>query len=241
MMMDKWTDQLSAYIDGDLSSAETEALEAHLMECAECGRALVQLRAVVARAGQVIDRPPETDLWPEIRARMAQPVADSVDAVTPHRRRRISFSVPQLAAASVALMLLSAGTVYMMVNREVAPIAQAPVEAATQAGAQNTPAQPATITKNVQPANVKSVAAENYTVAINDLEAALETGRTSLDTGTVRVLEKNLRTIDAAIAEARNALGRDPGNPYLNRYLDQTMQRKIQLLRRATGILRAQT
>jgi hypothetical protein len=120
---------------------------------------------------------------------------------------------------------MSAGTVFMMMQRNAQPVAQAPVP-----GAQ----RPA----NILPARVT---AENYETAIDELESALASGRSSLDTTTVRVLEKNLRTIDVAIAEARQALTRDPGNPYLNQYLDKTMQRKVQLLRRATGILRAQT
>jgi len=93
----------------------------------------------------------------------------------------------------------------------------------------------------ITPVRVESPAAANYNVAINEMAAALQTGRAQLDSSTVRVLETNLRAIDSAINEARNALARDPGNPYLNRYLDETMQKKIQLLRRATEVVRAQT
>ncbi|MGQ0815723.1 MAG: zf-HC2 domain-containing protein [Gemmatimonadota bacterium] len=231
--MDKWTDRLSDYIDDELSESEVVALEVHLLECADCGRTLQELRAVVARAGRVIDRPPENDLWPAIADRLAQP--DAVPGYMPAQadaRRRISLSMFQLAAASIVLMIMSAGTMYLLVNRNDVSIAQV------------TPATDAPVTTDeavTTPLMVKSPAAENYDVAIDELEAALANGRTSLDSATVRVLENNLRTIDVAISEARQALGRDPANPYLNRYLDQTMQRKIQLLRRATGILRAQT
>lgn len=222
-MTDKWTERLSEYIDGGLTREENEALEAHLMTCADCGRTVAELRAVVARAGQVIDRPPENDLWPGVASRIAE-TPDTVDIVTPHTRRRFSFSMPQLAAASVVLVLLSSGTVFMMMQRNAQPVAQAP--ATTQQRG------------TVIPANTT---AENYDTAIEELERTLASGRSELDTATVRVLEKNLRTIDVAIAEARQALGRDPGNTYLNRYLDKTMQRKVQLLRRATRILRAHT
>lgn len=234
-MNDKWTDRLSEYLDGELALDEREALEAHLMECADCSRTLDELRVVVARAAQVIDRPPAADLWAGIAARLNEE-PESV-GVAPGRRR-ISFSVPQLAAASVALMLMSAGTMYMMVNRAGEPATQVAQQATTSPETR----APVTTDQAVQtPVNVKSPAAENYTAAINEMEEALSTGRSSLDTTTVRVLETNLRAIDTAINEARLALSRDPGNAYLNRYLDQTMQRKIQLLRRATGILRAQT
>src|SRR5687768_2318020 len=197
MMIDTWMDRLSEYIDGDLTTEEAEALEAHLLECADCGRALRELRAVVARAAQVIDRPPANDLWQGIAARIAE-TSQEID--TP-AKRRLSFSIPQLAAASVALMLMSAGTMYLMVNDREQPAGQSVAVR---------PASPGAVT------SVGARAAVNYSGAIDELEEALENGRTQLDTSTVRVLETNLRAIDVAIADARQALSRDPDNQYLN-------------------------
>lgn len=227
-MTDKWTEQLSDYLDGELPAAQAEALEAHLLECVDCGRTLHELRAVVARAGQVIDREPPQDLWPAIAARIAMaPHETATDLATSRGRRRFSFSVPQLAAASVALMLMSAGTMYvMMQDNQAAPMAVA--EPAAQ--------QPA-------PAGSASVRAvtRNYDAAVQELETVLERNRNQLDSTTVRVLEQNLAIIDRAIADARAALGQEPANPYLSRYLDQTMQKKVQLLQRATSVMRAET
>jgi hypothetical protein len=231
MHTDNWTARLSEYIDGELSQSETEAFEAHLLECADCGRTLHELRAVVARAAHVIDRPPENDLWQGIAARIAQP-----DTTVMRGKRRLSFSLSQAVAAGVALMLLSGGTMYLYMTRSATP------QVASQTVAPASSPGPVTTDQAVtRPVAVESPAAANYNVAIDELEGALRDGRSRLDTATVRVLEANLRTIDSAIAEASAALGRDPGNPYLNRYLDETVQKKIQLLRRATGILRAQT
>lgn len=224
--MDKWTDRLSEYIDGELTPADREALESHLMTCAECGRTLQQLRTVVARAGQVIDREPAHDLWPGIAARIATVGIDTERSVaTSSIRRRVSFSIPQLAAAAIALMVMSAGSVYMMLDlRERSPFTQAP------AAPQPTAAQ----------VSVRAVT-HKYDAAVEELQAVLANNRGQLDTATVRVLEQNLATIDRAITEARNALGQEPANPYLSKYLDAAMQRKVQLLRRATGVMRAQT
>ena len=227
-MMDKWTDKLSEYIDGELPAAEAEALEAHLMECAECGRTLHELRAVVTRAGQVIDREPGHDLWQGIAARIAVAEAEpeTVLATSPGKRR-FSFSGMQLAAASVALMLMSAGTMYLVMGRE----GEAPmVAAAPQTAPQPTAAQ----------VSARAVT-RNYDTAVNELELVLERNRDQLDTATVRVLEQNLAIIDRAIIDARAALGQEPANPYLTRYLDQAMQKKVQLLKRATSVMRAQT
>jgi anti-sigma factor RsiW len=236
--MDNWTDRLSEYIDGELTQDEAEQLEAHLLECLDCGHTLGQLQAVVGRAAQVIDRPPHADLWPAIAASIAE---QKTIRTTP---RRVSFSVPQLAAASVVLMLLSGGSMYLMLSRQ----ADAPVVAATEqtqapATSRQVAARAPVTTREVieRPAPVESPAADNYSVAITEMEQALAVSRTQLDTATVRIIESNLKAIDTAINEARLALARDPGNSYLNRYLDQTMQKKVQLLRRATGIIRAQT
>lgn len=226
-MTDKWTDRLTDYIDGELPLSEREALEAHLMECPECGRTLQQLRAVVARAEQVIDREPEHDLWAGIATRIATVQKDTDDEVPITHKRRITFSVPQLAAASVALMLMSAGTMYLMVGQQAAP----------QVAAAQTQAAP---TAQAAPASVRAVT-RNYDAAVQELETALERNRSQLDTATVRILEYNLAIIDRAITDARAALGQEPANPYLSRYLDEAMQRKVQLLRRATSVMRAQT
>ena len=75
-----------------------------------------------------------------------------------------------------------------------------------------------------------------YTAAVQSLESALEQQRDQLDPVTVAIVEENLRTIDAAITEARAALAQDPGNLYLNQHLENTVKKKIQLLRRATAL-----
>jgi anti-sigma factor RsiW len=225
-MTDKWTDRLSEYLDGELTSAETESLEDHLMTCAECGRTLQQLRAVVTRAGNVIDREPSGDLWSGIAARIAvaEPETDTIVA-TSRGRRRVSFSIPQLAAASIVLMLTSAGTMYLLTQRNET---NAPISVSA----------PAPV-----PAGAASIHAvtRNYDSAVHELETVLERNRDQLDTATVRVLQQNLAIIDRAITEARAALGQEPANQYLSRYLDEAMQKKVQLLRRATSVMRSQT
>ena len=67
---DQWTDKLSDYIDDELAPDERAALEAHLATCRECSATLDELRAVVARAGALLPRPPEADLWPGIAPRL---------------------------------------------------------------------------------------------------------------------------------------------------------------------------
>jgi hypothetical protein len=86
-------------------------------------------------------------------------------------------------------------------------------------------------------ANRSSVAGQRYAAAVADLERVLDQGRGRLDTTTVRVIERNLATIDSAIAQAQRAVAADSANVYLNSHLAETRQRKLELLRRAAALV----
>ncbi|HEX2095227.1 MAG TPA: zf-HC2 domain-containing protein [Longimicrobiaceae bacterium] len=115
-MSDRWTDRLSEYLDGELGPEERRELEAHLEECTECAEILDDLRRVIESAASLGDREPEKELWRGIeeRIRREPPEIQVVTLFdTKRERRRISFSVPQLLAASIVLAVLSAGSVWM--------------------------------------------------------------------------------------------------------------------------------
>lgn len=226
-----WQDRLSEYLDGELDEAERSALEAHLEVCGECRETLQELRAVVALARSLEDRPPAVDLWPAIAERIGGGARDAtvVDASAwrPMRTRRVTLSIPQLAAAAIAIMLLSGATVWLAMSWSGVGSAEPVVASSGPA------AGPVSLTAHGL--------GPGYDQAVAELERILEEGRDSLDPATVEVLETNLRIIDQAIEEARLALERDPMNVYLNRHLADNMIRKLQLLRRASEIVRAQT
>jgi anti-sigma factor RsiW len=216
-MHDSWQDRLSEYVDDELNADDRSALESHLTECARCRASVAELRQVVQRAGALADRAPDRDLWPDIAGRLER--AGSVVDIASRRPapRRVSFSVPQLVAAAVVLMAVSAGAVWLTMTSRSGP---------GEGGAPG--AGPAMV--------AMAASAPEYDAAIAELEQELAARRSRLDSGTVAVLEENLRIIDDAIEEARRALERDPGNTYLNQHLAQTMWGKVRLLRRATGL-----
>ncbi len=247
-----WMERLSEYLDGELSGAETEALEAHLALCGECRAVLEELHAVVAVAGSLTDRPPERDLWPGIAERIAVETragaqagpqtgpqtetsdASGIDFGERRRRRaiRLTFSLPQLAAAAVALMVLSGASVWFALagsgDEGGRPVAERTVE-------------PTSAERPSATRFVLDDAVPGYDQAVAELEQALRDGRDRLAPETVEVLEENLAIIDRAIEEARQAVVRDPGNVYLNNHLAESMKRKLQFLRRVGSIVRAQT
>jgi len=210
-------DRLSAYVDGDLAAEDLASVEAHVADCGECRDAVQDLRRLVARARALEDRPPETDLWPGIAERIGAQRAGVVAVAS--RRRRFAFSVPQLAAAGVALSLLSAGGA-ITATRLVTP-------------------RPAEVAASLEGGVLPLLAAASYDVAIRDLETILAARRDDLDSATVRALEASIAVIDQAIAQARAALARDPNDLYLNGHLQSTLDRKLDVLRRAAMLPRA--
>lgn len=226
-MSDQWTDRLSEYLDGELGAADAAALGAHLASCALCRATLGELRGVVSRARGLGDRAPARDLWPGIATRIGVAAgAGPVSGLAAWRaRRRFSFTLPELAAASIALALLAGAGAWLLVR----PGARAPATTAPSA-------TPPTLVSAAGSAGDR-----RYATEVADLERAVERGRGRLDTTTVRVIEKNLRIIDRAIRDAQSALAADPANAYLNLHLAQEMRRKLELLRQAATLTSARS
>jgi anti-sigma factor RsiW len=216
-------ERLSAYLDGELSGEALAAAEAHVVSCDECRAAADDLRRIARRAQSLDDRPPEHDLWAGIAARLSAGAQPQVIPLA-SRRRRLAFSIPQLAAAGIALAALSYGAAVLMTRGERAPSAVA---------ATGLPGSEA-IAGLASAQGVRS-----YDVAIRDLEATLAARRSRLDTATVRSVEQSLTIIDRAIRQAEAALAQDPNNMYLNNHLEHALDRKLEVLRRVTTLATA--
>jgi anti-sigma factor RsiW len=226
MTHDQWTDRLSEYLDGELSDGDRIALEAHLQTCVECSSIVSDLRRVVRRARTLKPQAPPRDLWPAIARQIGATAAEAEVVDLSSRRaarRRWTFSLPQLAAAGIALMAVSGGTAWLL-STSVQPDSIPPVVAVTsEAPAVTVAARP--------------TASQSYAAAVADLEQVLAEGRGKLDSTTVKVIEQNLAAIDRAIAEAQQALAADSANLYLNTHLAETMRRKLDLLRQAAALV----
>src|SRR3989442_5403918 len=221
MTGDQWPDRLCAYLDGGLGIAERAALEAPLAGCPACEAILAELRRVVARAQAVDGQPPATDLWPAIAQQIGVSSggeAHGVVSLAARRpRRRLSFTVPQLAAATVLLVLLGSGGAYLALHRGTAPVAPPPI-----AGGR-TGTEPPAVLVGWEKTRMK------YDVAVAELEGALQQGRKSgrLDSATVRVLAQSLVTIDCAIVQARRARASGPRSGSLNQHPARTQRAKF--------------
>ena len=217
-MTDNWTNRLSEYLDGALAPAVRDELERHVAECGDCRDVLRDLGRVVERARTLPAQPPARDLWAGIAQRIGATPGHRPGVKPPVKwlARRFSFTVPQLAAAAVALLLVSVAAVAIVLRQapgvSVARIDSLPV--------------PRTI----------PVSTPRLDAAVADLEQALHEGPGRLDSTTVRVIEQSLALINAAIGEAEAALAQDPANTFLNRHLTNQKLRKLEVLRRANEI-----
>jgi hypothetical protein len=222
--------------------AEAEVRE-HLEVCSQCRDGLEALTELLEGLGGLpTEAQPSRDLWPQIAWRIegsrtreltsahvqetvGGEVGDSETQRGPSRvGRRISLPAWQLLAASIALMVISGGTVLAFLSGRM---------------------DPASSSSPISPSPGQFVAWEEayggYDEAVADLEAVLDRGREVLDPETVRVLEENLETIDRALQEAEDALMQDPASAVLQRFLADMLRRKMDLLRKAAGAVYATT
>lgn len=217
--------RLSEYLDGELEPRSREEVEAHLAECDACRTVLEGLADVRARARTLEDRTPDRDLWPGIRDALDGPRVIDLETrlrtdprSEPGRpgRRGVFLSLPQLAAAAAALVVLAAGGAWGLA-RTVAP---GPTGVVDARGIDGLPPRFA-----------------GYADEVAELQEVLGRGRDRLRTRTVRILEKNLMLIDGAIRESVEALADDPGNPFVEQHLQRSMDRKLTYLREAAALL----
>lgn len=208
-----WTDRLSEYLDGELDGDEVERLESRLAAEPRLRVLLEELRAVKRTASQRPDLEAPPDLWHRVRTRI-EPAHRGGSAA---RRRRLMFTLPQLAAAAGVVLLLGVG-----IGRMAGPAGE-PVGAESATPVSVNPTGP------------------GYPQFVADLEGRLGAGRDVLDPETVRVIERSLATIDSAIVQARTALEADPNNVYLNQHLASARAKKLRLLEDATTLIAART
>ena len=148
-------------------------------------------------------------------SRSIEPAADLWPAirecVASRRGARMRIAVPRwaLAAAAALLVALSSGvTAVLLTSGEPRAVASG---------------------------NISALEAE-YSAASEDLTGALEQARSRLSPETMATIERNLRIIDGALAETRQAFAKDPGNAALGQMVMAVWRQKVDLLRRATAL-----
>jgi anti-sigma factor RsiW len=211
-------ERLCDLADGVLPPDDSAAVERHLGSCAACQDALARLRGLLDRASSLsseIEPPPES--WSGIRNRLPFTVLGT-------NRPRPHFPASWVMRAAAAVLLVAASsTITVLALRSREP---------------SRPSSPATYPTIVvaTPATLRAVD-DSYADVVDELTTTLRSQRASLSPTTVATLERTLRIIDEAIAEARAALAADPANAVLLDVLLGNYEQKVQLLRRASELV----
>lgn len=200
--------------------------ERHRAECAECQALWTELEAISAEAAQLPLLTPSRDLWRGVEAR----IATTPRALPFHRRQSV-----RLAIAASLLVAVSSAVTWQLASRSPAALPAAlPATAVAVTG--GTPAGA------VDP-DAAAVHLASFSASVTQMDreiAALQTilseRRDDLDPATVAVLERNLSVIDAAIAEARDALAADPASRFLAQQFTRAYTSKLTLLRGAAQL-----
>ncbi len=213
--------RMNDYLDGLLDPSERVDVDEHLGVCERCAGDLAALADLVTAMGALpTEAEPDRDVWPDVRGRIAAADEDAKIVQLPGTRRRerrwITMTVPQLAAASIALAFISGGSVWL------AMLGTTTAGGGTQAAL-------------VSPLPVTQTANSQYEQAVASLEEILERGRDILGPQTLATLEMSLRSIEDAIQDAEDALAEDPDSDLLHRLLINHQQAKLRVLHQAAA------
>lgn len=211
-------DELNDLADGVLPEPRQAEVQAHLRACAGCAAGLAGLRATLddLQSLDAVMAPPE-ELWTDIRASIDAGKVALLGTDT-GRARSGWWMTPGRAAAAALLLIAGSSAVTAVLLRETAPPA---ITVDSDGGS-------AAVTWQV--------AERGYLTSVLDLRAQLAAHAEKLAPTTIAAIERSLATIDVAIAEAREALLRDPANAALPELLASNYRQKIELLRRATQL-----
>lgn len=145
-----------------------------------------------------------------------------------HRTGAPSVAVRRwmLAAAALVLIVGTSAITFMLSNRGLPtdPFDGGPPIVTLPAG--NTPARTTAMFATL----------DEYEVVARELSAAIATSRSKLRPETVAAVDRSLRTIDDAIAEARTALAKDPASGVVYELLLGMYRQKIDLLKRSAAL-----
>ena len=202
---------LSDFVDGALDVSPRSAADEHIAACDVCFARVQHLRALLVRASSLPGAmDPPAGEWAQVRARIEDSKTRAL--TTPWWTRRGA-----LLAAGLALVMVSSAVTALLVGGN-GGVAGPPVAAVTT---------PQTLMPRL------AALEHDYTTVTRDLERELAERKHTLAPETIAAVERSLRTIDGAIAEARDALARDPSSETLARLFVAGHDQKVELLRHA--------
>jgi anti-sigma factor RsiW len=217
-------ERLDDWAANELPDEDRQAVEFHLAVCGECRAEAEAIRSILEDVATLpLEMVPGRDLWAGIAARI-EPQAGVV-SITSARRWQAPRWLTMAATIVGVAVSSSLITLKVMEKRAPEPVASAPVQSV---------AAPSTATPTALVAF--KPAEQDYEVAIADLERVLTSRRATLAPETVKTLETNLRIIDEAIRQSREALVKDPNSRELTDMLADAYGQKLNVLQQAVEL-----
>lgn len=203
--------------DGTLRPDRAHAVDLHLRDCDACAADVARLALLMTRTRETPSRSDDLDdLWPSIRARIEE---RKLAPITPSGRD-VAFTArrpsPKIWISAIgALAAVAVITIAVVGSRSTLTTSD------EQSG--GTPL----------PLIAAADSTQAYEEEARALLARLEVQRAVMRPEAAQLIERDLRTIDAAIAELKAALANDPNNPALRQLLASSYRQKVELLKRA--------
>lgn len=220
---------LNDFVDGSMAPELRAEVAAHVDTCAICRDMVSRVRGLrdeTAALPQAIEPPREA--WAAIAARIdAAKVVELGRAPGRASDAHASFNSRnrwiRMAIAAVLLVTVSSSvTAILMRNTGTPGVATTRIEPTPSN------AQLAALPPDI--ANVE----RTYLSTVDELVAALNDPSNTFAPGTIQAVQRSLKVIDAAIAEARDALLSDPASNVLREILNKSYEQKVDLLRRVS-------
>jgi len=199
--------------DGSLPPDRRAGAESHVAACADCAGDVARLHALMTRLQELPDaQADEFDtLWPAIRLRIegGKVVPFAADATTVRRTRsraRLAVIITGVAAALVLAFVLGR-------------------ESRSRAG------DVVATGNGTTPLVSVADSSRQYQEEVQALLEEFELRRATMRPATTATVERDLRIIDDAIDELKDALARDPNNAALRQLLAASYRQKRDLLK----------
>ncbi len=261
MTCEEFDAALPDYLEGTLDESLRAAVQKHLSECVRCASLARDLEKIRKDAAALPDMAPSRDLWQGIEARIAAPVIPLAARPERQRRFAPAWMGVAAAALIVSTAGITYVLTARSLDRSSPRVAVVPAATQTRGDSDSSTAEPSAPQTAAEvgkgnsrqaPAVSRVVKAEPtgrdaidarfaaqdqehseyvYGKEIEKLQQIMATRKTQLDSSTVAIIERNLQIIDAAIAQSKAALARDPRSRLLSGQLTHALDKKVELLR----------
>jgi hypothetical protein len=220
MACNQYQEIISDYIDGSLSPGEQTSIEHHLAGCETCRVLRDDMIQLVHFSRQLPLHTPSGTVWTKIESQVAAERPISIRArvsawLARLERRSYSFSLPQLAGATIALaLLLTAGVVFFQ------------RDGAATIGVSNQTASRSAIDTNL----LSFPDFQQLESRINQLEQSVEQRKSAWPDELRIAYERNLSYVNQSLVECRQQLSGNPSDRVSEELMLNAYREKVRLL-----------